>query len=105
MLLISLLFAAIYKVLPDTPIGWRDVAVGAIVTAVLFEGGKYLIALYIGRSNIASSYGTAGALVVLLLWIYYSAQIFLFGAEFTHAFARRYGTRSASGKIDLNSRS
>lgn len=112
LLLISCLFAAIFKVLPDTPIGWRDVAVGAIVTAVLFEGGKYLIALYIGQSNIASTYGTAGALVVLLVWIYYSAQIFLFGAEFTHAFANRYGTRSGeadqrsvSGKIDLKSRS
>jgi membrane protein len=105
LLLISLLFAAIYKVLPDTPIGWRDVAVGAVVTAVLFDSGKYLIALYIGQSNIASSYGTAGALVVLLVWIYYSAQIFLFGAEFTHAFAQRYGTRSASGKIDLKSMS
>lgn len=80
--------------LPDTPIGWRDVAVGAAVTAVLFEGGKYLIALYIERSNIASTYGTVGALVVLLVWIYYSAQIFLFRAEFTHAFARLYGTGS-----------
>jgi len=105
LLLISCLFGAIYKVLPDTPIGWRDVAVGAVVTAVLFEGGKYLIALYIGQSNIASTYGTAGALVVLLVWIYYSAQIFLFGAEFTHAFAKLYGTRSASGKIDLKSMS
>ena len=94
LLLISLLFAAIYKVLPDTDIAWRDVAVGAIVTGVLFDGGKYLIALYIGQSNIATSYGTAGALVVLLLWIYYSAQIFLFGAEFTHAFATLYGTHS-----------
>jgi membrane protein len=98
LLLISLLFAAIFKVLPDTPIGWRDVAVGAFVTAVLFEGGKYLIALYIGQSNIASTYGTAGALVVLLVWIYYSAQIFLFGAEFTHAYAKLYGTRSAAGQ-------
>jgi len=112
LLLISCLFAAIFKVLPDTPIGWRDVAVGAVVTAVLFEGGKYLIALYIGQSNIASTYGTAGALVVLLVWIYYSAQIFLFGAEFTHAFARLYGTRSGeadqrsvSGKLDLKSMS
>jgi membrane protein len=94
LLLISLLFAAIYKVLPDTEISWRDVAVGALVTAVLFESGKYLIALYIGNSNIASTYGTAGALAVLLVWIYYSAQIFLFGAEFTHAFAKLYGTRS-----------
>jgi membrane protein len=94
LLLISCLFGAIYKVLPDTEIGWRDVAVGALVTAMLFDGGKYLIALYIGQSNISSSYGAAGALVVLLVWIYYSAQIFLFGAEFTHAFAKLYGTRS-----------
>ena len=101
LVLISCLFAAIYKVLPETPIGWRDVAIGAAVTAVLFEGGKYLIALYIGRSNIASTYGTAGALVVLLVWIYYSAQIFLFGAEFTHAFARLYGTRASDENVPL----
>ena len=86
------LFAAMYKVLPDTPITWRDVAVGAMVTTGLFQGGKYLIALYIGRSEIASSYGAAGALIVVLLWIFYTAQIFLLGAEFTHAFAIRYGS-------------
>jgi membrane protein len=95
--LIAFLFAAIYKVLPDKPIAWRDVAIGAIVTALLFEGGKYLIALYIGQSDVASTYGAAGALVVLLLWIYYTAQIFLLGAEFTHAYARRYGSLSALG--------
>ncbi len=95
-LLIAGMFAAIYKVLPDTPVAWRDVVVGALVTMLLFEGGKYVIALYIGRSNVASSYGAAGALAVLLLWIYYSAQIFLLGAEFTHAFAKRYGSRTAA---------
>jgi membrane protein len=93
-LLIAGLFAAIYKVLPDTSVAWRDVAVGAIVTMLLFEAGKYLIALYVGQSNVASTYGAAGALIVLLLWIYYSAQIFLLGAEFTHAFAQRFGSRS-----------
>ena len=94
--LIGFLFAAIYKVLPDKPIAWRDVAIGALVTALLFEGGKYLIALYIGKSDVASTYGAAGALVVLLLWIYYTAQIFLLGAEFTYAYARRYGSLSAA---------
>jgi membrane protein len=95
--LISGLFAAIYKVLPDKPITWRDVAIGALATTLLFEGGKYLIALYVGQSNIASSYGAAGALIVLLVWIYYTAQIFLFGAEFTHAFAKRHGSHAESG--------
>lgn len=94
--LIALMFAAIYKVLPDKPIAWRDVAIGAVVTALLFEGGKYLIGLYIGKSDVAASYGAAGALVVLLLWIYYTAQIFLLGAEFTHAFARHYGSHRAT---------
>ena len=95
--LIGFMFAAIYKVLPDKPIAWRDVAIGALVTALLFEGGKYLIALYIGKSDVAATYGAAGALVVLLLWIYYTAQIFLLGAEFTHAYARRYGSHSGVG--------
>jgi membrane protein len=96
--LIGFLFAAIYKVLPDKPIAWRDVAIGALVTALLFEGGKYLIALYIGKSDVASTYGAAGALVVLLLWIYYTAQIFLLGAEFTYAYARRYGSLAGTGE-------
>ncbi len=98
--LLTAMFAAIYKVLPDTPIAWHDVVIGALFTAGLFEGGKYVIALYIGKSNIASSYGAAGALIILLLWIFYSAQIFLLGAEFTRAFARRYGTHSGR---DVNS--
>src|SRR5262249_53172896 len=92
--LIGGLFAAMYKLLPDAPIAWRDVGVGAFVTMLLFEGGKYAIALYVGSSNVASSYGAAGALIVLLVWIYYSAQIFLLGAEFTRAFSHRFGSRA-----------
>jgi membrane protein len=90
LLLISILFAAIYKVLPDRPIQWRDVIFGAVVTAVLFTVGKSLIGWYIGSSAVASTYGAAGALLVLLLWVYYSAQIFLLGAEFTKVYAGRH---------------
>jgi membrane protein len=93
LVLISILFAAIYKVLPDRRLQWRDVAVGAVITAILFTIGKSLIGWYIGSSAVASSYGAAGALIVLLLWVYYSAQIFLLGAEFTKAFANRYGSK------------
>jgi membrane protein len=90
LLFISLLFAAIYKVLPDRHLQWRDVILGAVVTAVLFTIGKALIGWYIGSSAVASSYGAAGALIVLLLWVYYSAQIFLLGAEFTKVFTEGY---------------
>jgi membrane protein len=93
LILISVLFAAIYKVLPDRQLEWRDVAVGAVVTALLFTIGKSLIGWYIGSSATASSYGAAGALIVLLLWVYYSAQIFLLGAEFTKAYANRHGSK------------
>jgi membrane protein len=82
----------------DKPITWRDVAIGAMVTTLLFDVGKYFITLYIGQSNIASSYGAAGGLIVLLLWIYYTAQIFLFGAEFTHAYAKRFGSHAGAGE-------
>jgi membrane protein len=91
--LLSTLFAAMYKVLPDAPVAWRDVVVGAVCATLLFAGGKHAIALYIGQSDIASSFGAAGALIVLLLWIFYSAQIFLLGAEFTQAWACVYGSR------------
>jgi membrane protein len=97
--LIAGLFAAMYKILPDALIAWRDVAIGAGATMLLFEGGKYAIALYVGQSDVASSYGAAGALIVLLVWIYYSAQIFLLGAEFTRAFAKRFGSHAQS-KVD-----
>lgn len=89
LLLISVLFAAIYKILPDRHLEWRDVAVGGVVTAILFNVGKSLIGWYIGSSAIASSYGAAGALIVLLLWVYYSIQIFLLGAEFTKIYVNR----------------
>jgi membrane protein len=84
---ITVLFAIIYKMLPHAEVQWRDVWIGAAVTALLFTLGKFLIGLYIGKSAIASSYGATGALVILLVWVYYSAQIFLIGAEFTHAYA------------------
>jgi membrane protein len=90
--LISVLFAAIYKILPDRPLAWKDVILGAVITTLLFTAGKSFIAFYIGSSGTVSSYGAAGALIALLLWVYYSAQIFLLGAEFTKAYAkyRRY---------------
>jgi membrane protein len=88
-----LLFAMIYKYVPRESIAWRDVWIGAAVTAFLFSIGKSLIGLYLGRSSFNSAYGAAGSLIVLLLWIYYSAQIFLLGAEFTRAFAYQRGSR------------
>ncbi len=91
--LIALLFAALYKVLPDRELQWRDVAVGAAVTAFLFVVGKSLIGWYIGSSAVGSTYGAAGSLIVLLLWVYYSVQIFLLGAEFTKVFANRHGSK------------
>ena len=90
---ISVLFAIMFKYLPDAKIAWRDVVVGAVATALLFTIGKTLIGLYLGNSSTTSTYGAAGSLVVLLLWMYYSAQIFLFGAELTQVYANRYGTR------------
>ena len=95
LLLISGIFAAMYKVLPDTPIAWRDVAVGAVLTTVLFQAGKYGIALYVASSDPASSFGAAGALIVFLVWVYYSALIFLLGAELTRAWARRWGSKQS----------
>jgi membrane protein len=88
---ITLLFAAIFKVLPDATVAWRDVWVGAAVTAVLFTVGKFLIGLYLGTSNPGEAYGAAGSLALLLLWIYYSSIIMLFGAEFTQAWAETHG--------------
>jgi membrane protein len=90
-LVIAVLFAMIYKFLPDVVISWKDVWIGAAVTAVLFTGGKYAIGIYLGRTATASAFGAAGSLVVLLFWVYYSALISFFGAEFTQVYARRYG--------------
>ena len=93
--LMTLLFAAIYKVIPRVPIAWRDVWVGAAVTAALFAAGKLLIGLYIGKSSVASAFGAAGSLVVLMVWVYYSSQVFLLGAEFTRLYAEEHGSRAA----------
>ncbi|MEO8090868.1 MAG: YihY/virulence factor BrkB family protein, partial [Gemmatimonadales bacterium] len=101
LLVISLLFAAMFKVLPDAGVAWRSVWVGSAATAVLFVLGKFLIGLYIGKSNPGEAYGAAGSLIVLLLWIYYSASIVLFGAQFTETWAeqRGEGVQPAPGAI------
>jgi membrane protein len=83
----AFLFALIYRVMPEARVEWRDVVMGAIVTAILFEAGDFLITYYLGKAGIGSAYGAAGSLVALLVWVYYSAQIFLYGAELTHVYA------------------
>ena len=92
-LVITVLFALIFKLLPDVKMAWSDVWVGAIVTAGLFSIGKFAIGLYLGQSSMASSYGVAGSFVVFLLWVYYSAQILFFGAEITQVYANHYGSQ------------
>ena len=82
---VTLLFALIYKYLPDAEVAWRDVWIGAAITAVLFTLGKFLLGWYLGQGSVTSAYGAAGSLVVILLWVYYTSQILLFGAEFTQA--------------------
>jgi membrane protein len=89
---VTLLFAVVFKMLPNAKVAWRDVAMGAVITAVLFSVGKRLIGLYLGNSAVASSYGAAGSVVALMLWVYYSAQIFFFGAELTHQYALQFGS-------------
>lgn len=99
--LVTTVFAMIYKIMPSVHIAWRDVWIGAAITAALLTAGKFLISLYIGKSGITSGFGAASSIVVLLVWVYYSAQIFLVGAEFTWVFARRYGSRrAADGTLD-----
>jgi membrane protein len=90
---ITCLFAMMFKILPDAKVAWRDVWIGAFLTAVLFTLGKSAIGLYLGKSDIGSSYGAAASLVILLIWVYYSAQIFLLGAEFTQVYANTYGSQ------------
>lgn len=90
--LVAALFGTIYKVLPSVRIAWRDVTIGAVVTAALFSLGKYVIGVYLGNSGLGSTYGAAGSIILLLVWVYYSAQIFLFGAEFTRSYAHRFGS-------------
>ena len=91
--LAALLFATVYKVLPGVKLGWKDVAAGALITAILFTAGKYAIGVYLGSSTVASTYGAAGSVIVVLLWVYYSAQVFLLGAELTRGYACRFGSR------------
>ena len=97
-LVVALLFAMIYKFLPDVKLQWSDVSVGALVTAGLFTVGKFLLGLYLGREGMASSYGAAGSVVVILLWIYYSSIILLFGAEFTQVYALKRGHKLEPSK-------
>lgn len=92
MFVVTGLFAMIFKLLPNAKIAWRDVWLGSTITALLFLGGRFLIGLYLGRSTLTSAYGAAGSFAVLLIWLYYSAQVFLFGAELTYQFARRFGS-------------
>ena len=95
---ITLLFAVIYKLVPDARIAWRDVWIGAATTSLLFSVGKFLIGFYLGHSTITSIYGAAGSLVTLLLWVYYSSLMFFFGAELTQVYATRYGSKVTSEK-------
>ncbi|HYG54605.1 MAG TPA: YihY/virulence factor BrkB family protein [Burkholderiales bacterium] len=93
-LLMTLMFAMIYKIIPRARIEWRDVWIGAAVTSALFAVGKVLIGLYLGRSSVASAFGAAGSLVAMMVWVYYSAQVFLLGAEFTRVYAHARGSRA-----------
>lgn len=96
-LLVTAMFALIYKVMPRVTVAWNDVWVGAIFTALLFALGKWMIGLYVGHSGVTSGFGAAGSLVVVLVWVYYSAQIFLLGAEFTWVYANMFGSRRTAG--------
>ena len=100
--LLTALFALIYKVMPRVRVQWRDVWTGALFTATLFSFGRYLIGLYIGRSGVVSGYGAAGSLVVILLWVYYSAQIFLMGAQFTWVYANSFGSRKPGAAPEVS---
>ncbi|WP_448207312.1 YihY/virulence factor BrkB family protein [Azospirillum sp. sgz302134] len=97
-IVLTVLFALIYRILPDTRIPWRDVWLGAGVTAFLFAVGKFLIGFYLGTSGVATVYGAAGSFVLILLWVYYSAAIFLFGAELTRAYSEQVGSRAGAGR-------
>ena len=100
--LTTVVFAMIYKLMPRVHVRWHDVWIGALVTSALFTIGKFLIGLYIGKSGVASGFGAAGSLIVILLWVYYSAQIFLVGAEFTWVYAKTFGSlRGGAGVAEI----
>ena len=90
--IITLIFALMFKVLPDLKIAWRDVWIGALLTSALFNLGQFLLGLYLGKGSVSSAYGAAGSLVVVLVWVYYSAQILFFGAKFTQIHAEKCGS-------------
>lgn len=104
LVVVSLIFAVVFKVLPDAIIKWKDVILGSVVTALLFMIGKFAISFYIGKSNIGSTYGATGSLVVLLLWTYYSSIILYFGAEFTKAYAVVYGSEIYPSKYAVTTK-
>jgi len=101
LLAVTIVFAAIYKIVPRVNLAWSDVLIGAAVTALVFTIGKQLIALYLGKESFGSTYGAAGSLVVLLVWIYYSAQLFFVGAEFTKLYTKRFGSHF-SASLQMN---
>jgi len=96
--ILTLLFGMIYRFMPQASVAWRDVWTGAFVTAVLFEIGKLLIGLYVGKASVASSYAAAGSLVIVLIWVYYAAQVFLLGAEFTRVYAVAHGSHKTAAQ-------
>jgi membrane protein len=98
----TVVFALIYKVMPRVDVRWKDVWVGAAITALLFTIGRFLIGLYIGKSGIASGFGAAGSVAIIFVWVYYSAQIFLLGAEFTWLYARRFGSMRTRSSTEEN---
>jgi len=102
---ITLLFALIFKVLPRVPLRWGDVTLGAIVTSLLFAAGKLLLGVYLGKAGFADTYGAASSLVIVLVWVYYSAQVLFLGAEFTRAYACRFGSLGELKKDHLSSAS
>jgi len=104
LLLSTAVFAMIYKAMPRVQVDWSDVWVGAAVTSLLFVAGKFLIGAYIGRSGISTAFGAAASLIVVLLWVYYSAQIFLFGAEFTWAYSHKFGSRRGESSVTTGAR-
>ena len=99
LLVVALLFALIFRLVPDAQITWKDVWLGAVISAVLFEVGKYLLGFYFGRSALAARYGAAGSLIIILVWVYYSAQILYFGAAFTRVYALSLGSHQNDVKV------
>jgi membrane protein len=95
---IAFVFTAIYKIIPDVDLNWSDVTVGGMTTALLFVAGRQLIGLYIDKTELGSAYGAAGSVIVVLVWVYYSAQVFFLGAEFTKVYAETFGSRIGRGK-------